>query len=60
MSSRTIQLAGAALANALGMDFTSLRLITICLLGFAVEIILLGGRATSVGRDRRRAAARAY
>lgn len=40
MRNRTIQLAGAAVANVFGLDFTSLRLIGICLLGFALQMVV--------------------
>jgi len=40
MRNRTIQLAGAAIANAIGVDFTSLPPIGICLLGMALQLVL--------------------
>ena len=40
MTNRTIQLVDEVVANALGLDFTSLRLIGICLLGLALHMVV--------------------
>ena len=39
MRNRTIQLVGTAVANAVGLDFASLRLIGICVLGVVLQVV---------------------